>query len=202
MILDAYATGPWRQFLEDYREDRITVGEFNRRAFALVREDEATLVEFVGRTARLRSGFTEFIAYCRGMGLRCVIVSNGLDFYINTILKNAGISGLEVFAAHTRFNPEGIRVNYLGPDGRDIQVGFKEAYARHFLAHGYRIVYIGNGWSDIFPAQIAEHIFACDELLTLCREKTLAVVPFEDFNDVRRGLVPLIKETGSGTGPV
>ncbi|MFH0942023.1 MAG: MtnX-like HAD-IB family phosphatase [Chloroflexota bacterium] len=192
MILDAYATGPWRQFLDDYRQGKITVGEFNRRAFALVREAEATLVEFVRRTARRRAGFPEFVAFCRQAGLRCVIVSNGLDFYINTILEGAGISGLEVFAARTRFTPGGIRVNYPGPDGRDLQAGFKEAYTRHFLAQGYRVVYVGNGWSDIFPACLAEYVFACDELLPLCREKALAGEPFGDFNDVRRGLARLI----------
>jgi 2-hydroxy-3-keto-5-methylthiopentenyl-1-phosphate phosphatase len=188
LILDGFATGPWRGFLADYQQGRITVGEFNQRAFALVREDEETLVRFVRRNARLRSGFQELIAHCREKGLRFVIVSNGLDFYIRTILSELGLEGVEVYAARTRFNPGGIKVKYLGPDGKDLQRGFKEAYTRHFLAQGYRVVYVGNGASDIFPAGVANHVFACDELLALCRKKELEATPFDDMNDIRKGL--------------
>lgn len=193
MILDAYATGPWRHYLDDYRKDRITVGEFNCCAFALVRENEAMLVEFVRRTARLRQGFGEFVAFCRKAGLRCAVVSNGLDFYIKTILGDAGIVGVEVYAARTCFSPGGVRVSYHGPDGRDLEVGFKEAYTRHFLSQGYHIIYVGNGWSDISAACLAEYVFACDELLPLCGEKGLDGESFCDFYDVRRGLERLMK---------
>ncbi|RJQ40449.1 MAG: 2,3-diketo-5-methylthio-1-phosphopentane phosphatase [Dehalococcoidia bacterium] len=192
-ILDAYAPGLWRQHLEDYRQERITVGEFNRRAFALVHENEAKLVEFVLRHARLRRGFKEFVEFCHQTGLKCAIISNGLDFYINTILQDAGITGVEVRAARTRFTPEGIRVSYPGPDGEELESGFKEAYVRYFLAQGYRIIYVGNGWSDIFAARLAEYIFACDDLLSLAGEEGLPVEPFGDFNDVRKGLERLMK---------
>ena len=188
LILDRFAISPWRGFLTDYQAGRITVGEFNQRAFDLVREDEETLVRFVRRNARLRSGFQELIAYCRDEGMRFVIVSNGLDFYIETILGKLGIDGVEVFAARTSFNTAGIRVKYIGPDGKEVQRGFKEAYVRHFQTQGYRVACVGNGGSDIFPAEAADHIFACDDLLSLCREKQLEVTPFDDLNDVRKGL--------------
>ncbi|MDD3265469.1 MAG: 2,3-diketo-5-methylthio-1-phosphopentane phosphatase, partial [Dehalococcoidales bacterium] len=38
LILDRFARGDWRSILEDYKNSRITVGEFNKRAFALVSE--------------------------------------------------------------------------------------------------------------------------------------------------------------------
>jgi len=192
-ILDAYAPGLWRQHLEDYRQERITVGEFNRRAFALVRESEAVLVDFVRQHARLRQGLKELVAFCHDAGLRCTIVSNGLDFYINTILQDAGITEVEVHAARTRFTPEGIRVSYPGPDGQELESGFKKAYTQRFLEQGNLIIYVGNGWSDIFAARLAEHIFACDELLSLAREEGLPVEPFGDFDDVREGLQKLLE---------
>lgn len=197
LILDAFANGPWRGFLADYQQGRITVGEFNQRAFALVREDEETLVSFVRRTARLRPGFPELVAYCREKSLRFVIVSNGLDFYIRTILGQLGLDGVEVHAARTRFHPAGIRVKYFGPDGTSLKRGFKEAFTRYFRAQGYRVAYVGNGWSDIFPAEVADDVFACSELLARCQEKGLAATPFEDFNEVRKGLELIESASGS-----
>lgn len=192
-ILDTYAPGIWRQYLEDYRKERITVGEFNRRAFALVRESEATLVDFLRRTACLREGFKEFVDFCHKSGMHCAVVSNGLDFYINTIIDDADIKGVEVHAARSHFSPSGIQVAYPGPDGKELETGFKEAYSRHFIEQGYRIIYVGNGWSDIFAARLAAHVFACDELLSLACQEGLPVEPFGDFNDIRQKLERLIE---------
>jgi len=45
LLLDAFAQGDWRRLLRDYKEHKISVGEFNTRAFAMVKADKATLLE-------------------------------------------------------------------------------------------------------------------------------------------------------------
>ena len=44
LILDAFSTGDWRQLLAQYREDKIPVGYFNMKAFAMVKADRPTLL--------------------------------------------------------------------------------------------------------------------------------------------------------------
>ncbi|RLI35091.1 2,3-diketo-5-methylthio-1-phosphopentane phosphatase, partial [Candidatus Bathyarchaeota archaeon] len=149
LLLDAFASGNWRQLLIEYREGKISVGHFNTRAFAMVKEDRQTLVNFVKQTAKIRPGFHELVAYCRREGVQFTIVSNGLDFYINTILTDIGVKNIEVFAAQAQFTPRGLEVKYIGPDGAHLDSDFKEAYTRLFLTNGYRTVYVGNGLSDI-----------------------------------------------------
>ena len=56
---------------------------------------------------------------------------------------------MEVCAAETRFTPNGLRVRYVGPDKTVYDDGFKEAYVDRFLAKGSRVIYMGNGLSDI-----------------------------------------------------
>ena len=56
IILDKYARGDWRRILQDYKSGQITVGEFNRRAFALVSEDQETLEKYVLANYQLRPG--------------------------------------------------------------------------------------------------------------------------------------------------
>jgi len=188
LLLDAFASGNWRQLLTEYREGKISVGYFNAKAFAMVKEDRQTLVNFVKQTAKIRPGFHELLAYCRREGIRFTIVSNGLDFYINTILTNIGVENIEVFAAQAQFAPRGIKVKYVGPDGAHLDLYFKEAYTRSFLTKGYRVVYVGNGPSDIPAAKHAHWIFARGELLDLCKQTNVDCTPFIDLNDVVRSL--------------
>ena len=188
LLLDAFAPGDWRKPLADYRQNKISVDCFNRQAFALVKAGRKTLAEFLRGRARLRRGFRELVDCCRQKGFRPVIVSNGLKFYIDILLGDAGITGIEVFAAQTRFRPRGIEVRYIGPDGEQAEKGLKELYARLFLSRGYRLIYLGNGVSDIYPARLAHYVFARDDLLSLCARENVPCTPFADLNDVVRGL--------------
>jgi 2-hydroxy-3-keto-5-methylthiopentenyl-1-phosphate phosphatase len=187
-LLDAFAQGDWRRLLREYKEHRISVGEFNTKAFAMVKADKPTLLEALGCKIKVRAGFHELVNYCRRKSCRLAIVSNGLDFYIQATLKNLGLNNLEVHAAQASFHPEGMEVQYIGPDGKRLEDGFKEAYIQSFLKLGYRVIYVGNGDSDFAPAKYAHHIFATGELLAYCRENKLNYKPFETFIDVVRDI--------------
>jgi 2-hydroxy-3-keto-5-methylthiopentenyl-1-phosphate phosphatase len=190
-LLDTFAQKEWRNWLELYRSDKITVGEFNSRAFAMVRAAKEELLEATLSQVKLREGFPELVGYCRQKGLRLVVVSNGLDFYIASILNYAGLGDVEAHAARTWFRPGRLEVKYIGPDGVPLDSDFKAAYTRLFLKEGYRVAYVGNGPSDINPASLCQHIFARDGLLEYCQEKRLPCQPFEDFHDVIRELAAL-----------
>ena len=191
LFLDTYADGNWRELLKEYQAGKISVGDFNTRAFAMVRADKQTLLDLVFKSGkvRIRPGFRELLSYCSQNGLEFVIVSNGLIFYIEAILEDLGVKGIKVFAAQSWFHPnEGMEVKYIGPDGRQLEDSFKETYAELFLGKGYRVIYAGNGVSDIYPARRAHHVFATSDLLDCCRETNLDCTPFDDLNDVVRGL--------------
>ena len=188
LLLDAFADGDWRKLLRQYQAGEITVGQFNTTAFALIRQGKETLLNYLKGRIRVRGGFPELVAYCRRRGLRFVIVSNGQDFYIEKILSDLGLGDVEFFCARSRFEPQGIRVQYIGPDGLPVDSDFKETYVNLFLSQGYRIIYIGNGASDFAPAQRCHHIFATGDLLAYCQRQNLPCTPFTNFNEVIRGL--------------
>lgn len=194
LLLDTFADGNWRQVLKDYREGKISVSSFNTKAFAMVKKDKQTLVDFVRHRVKIRDGFGELLAYCYRNGLQFTIVSNGLDFYIDTILREIGVENIKVFAAQTCFTSRGIEVRYIGPNGTQLESEFKETYLRPVLANGYRVVYIGDGLSDISPAKQAHWIFARGELLDYCKQVNLDCTPFINLNDVVRGLELLEQE--------
>jgi 2-hydroxy-3-keto-5-methylthiopentenyl-1-phosphate phosphatase len=191
MLLDVFAQGDWREWLEHYKEHKITVGEFNTRAFAMVKASKAELLKVTRDKVRLRAGLPELVSYCRSRGFRFVIVSNGLDFYIAAILQDAGLGDIEVHAAKTWFYRHGLKVQYIGPDSTPLASNFKEAYTKVFLKQDHRLIYVGNGPSDVAPALHAHHVFARDGMLDGCREIGLKCTPFNDLNDIVRSLEPL-----------
>jgi len=183
-LLDKFAQGDWRGLFQQYREHKISVGEFNTGAFAMVRADKHRLLGALEGNMKVRAGFHELVGYCLKEGLRFVIVSNGLDFYITAVLKESGLAGLEVHAAQASFHPTGMKVRYVGPDGKTVNDGFKDAYIESFLGLGFRVIYIGNGDSDIAPAKQAYRVFATGDLLSYSRENNLNCKPFTDFREV------------------
>jgi 2-hydroxy-3-keto-5-methylthiopentenyl-1-phosphate phosphatase len=185
-LLDAFAQGDWRRLLREYKEHKISVGDFNTKAFAMVKDDKPTLLKELKDKVKARAGLHELVNYCLRKGFRLVIVSNGLDFYIKAVLKDLGLDGIEVHAAQASFHPEGMKVQYVGPDGTRLEDDFKEAYIKSFLKLGYRVIYVGNGDSDFAPAKYAHHVFATGELLAYCKENNLNYKPFEDFIDIVR----------------
>ncbi|HPL30592.1 MAG TPA: HAD-IB family phosphatase [Anaerolineae bacterium] len=190
-LLDAYAEGDWRSILEQYKAGRITVGEFNTRAFAMIKQDEATLLSKLEENVRIRPGFSELLDYCKCRGFRFVIVSNGLQFYIEAILRALGLSGIEVHAATNRFEATGVHVQYVAPDGTVLQDGFKEAFTHLYLSEGYRVAYVGNGTSDSYASRHAHLVFATGDLLAYYQKHGLPCVPFNDLSDVVTGLSKL-----------
>lgn len=187
-LLDAFAQGDWRQLLQEYKEHKISVGQFNTRAFAMVKADRETLLRTVRGKVKMRAGFGELVAYCSLRDFRFVIVSNGLDFYIKAILKDIGLGNIEAHAAQTSFHHKGLKVQYIGPDGDHLNEGLKETYIKLFLKQGYRVIYLGNGDSDIYPAKYAHKVFARGELLSYYRRNNLECQSFDDLTDVIRAL--------------
>ncbi|MGA2671304.1 MAG: MtnX-like HAD-IB family phosphatase [Dehalococcoidia bacterium] len=187
-LLDIFAQGDWRRLLREYKQHKISVGEFNTRAFAMVKIDKHTLLGALKGEVKVRAGFHELVNYCLNKGFRLVIVSNGLELYIKAVLKDLGLGNVEVHAVQASFHHEGMGVHYVGPDGKKLEDGFKEAYIQSFRKLGYRVIYIGNGDSDVAPAKYAHHVFATGDLLAYCRENNLKYKPFETFLDVVKEL--------------
>jgi 2-hydroxy-3-keto-5-methylthiopentenyl-1-phosphate phosphatase len=140
---------------------------------------------------RIRPGFKELLDYCREKGFKVSIVSNGLTFYIEAILHKLGVNGIDIYAAENEFFPGGMKVRYVGPDGGELEAGFKEAYTGMLAKKGFEVIYIGNGNSDIYPSRLSKYVFATADLLERCRKEKLACCPFDDFFDVIRGLEKL-----------
>ena len=162
----------------------MTVGEFNSTVFAMVKADKETLLKMIKEKVSVRNGFKEFLGVCLQKDYRFVIVSNGLDFYIEDILERIGLKDVEVHASNTIFGEDGLLVRHRGPDGKFLDEDVKAAYTEYFLNQDYRIIYLGDGRSDVLPASKSHHIFATGSLVEHCNTAKIRCTAFTDFNEV------------------
>lgn len=188
LLRERFASSGWREIESNYIHGRLTVEQSNRQQYPLIKESKRTLQEFVRRNVQVRPGFLQFVGDCRGAGIRFVIVSSGLDFYIEAALSNIGAPNLELHCAQTSFEEDNITVTYLDPKGNSIKEGFKKGYLSWLRSQDKPLIYIGDGLSDFEAASAADYIFAVDELHRLLSASSVPHYTFSNFSDVWRQL--------------
>ena len=185
-IREVFAPDEWRDVERRFLDGEMSVEESNIEQYPLVRASRKEIEDFVLGNVVMRFGFEQFVEYCLAVDIRLVIVSSGLDLYIEPALELLGYDHLEVYAAKAEVTENGVAVSYADPSGRPITSGFKESYLRHFKAQGHTVVYVGDGRSDVAAAEEADFVIARDELEEHFRQAGLPHQAFESFEDVAK----------------
>ena len=184
LFREAFAHGDWKSVETAYAQHRITVEECNRWQYRLIREPIESLQDFACQHIEIRPGFAEFVGYCQQNNIPLVIVSNGVDFYIQAILARIGMSHLELHCGHGVFSEDGIIVSYEDHEGNPLDSSFKGRYLKWLRQRDSTIVYLGDGYSDIAPASQADHVLATGALPDMLEAESIAAIPFDDFYQV------------------
>ncbi len=139
--------------------------------------------------------FFDFVNYCEENGHDIFILSDGLDYYINRILKRYGLERLPLFSNRAKF--EGGKIYPIFPYTDEMCDKCANCKRNHVISNSadYDVtVYIGDGFSDTCPAQYTDFIFAKKSLLKFCERERISYFPFENFNDVMLRLNELNKK--------
>jgi 2-hydroxy-3-keto-5-methylthiopentenyl-1-phosphate phosphatase len=171
---------------EELHAGRITLREAWARQVALLppaRLDE--MVEFVVREVPLRQGADRLLKLLRDFEVPTAIVSGGLEFFIRPVLAREGLT-YPLFADGLDRDGES-RLRVVHPYGHptcrlcgickaNVTVGF----ARPAVS----TVFIGDGSTDKYAAEVAEVVFARRRLKEYCARSGIPFFPFEDFDPV------------------
>ncbi|MCZ6765643.1 MAG: MtnX-like HAD-IB family phosphatase [bacterium] len=184
---DPELSGP---VIEDWKAGRISSRECLEREAELAHATRADLDEFAGR-CQLDPYFKDFIDFTRKRGMEFVIVSDGLDHYIERMLVRNGLGDIDFFANVLHIIDDKLQVSFPYYDLRECQDcgNCKTHHLEQYKRQGYYIVYIGNGLSDRCPCHYSDLVFAKGELLDFCRIADIEHVPFTNFRDIEREMV-------------
>ena len=190
-MLSAFADPSWIDIDRSYARGEIGVAELMNREFALVRVGQIELRDFVLGRARIRPHFREFADWAQANGIELVLLSAGLDFYIEAVLEREEIGRYfsRAYYLQTEFGPDGVRCRL--PDlSRPLAplADYKRSVVEELRPRRSRIAYAGDGDTDRRAAEAADLVFARRKLAAHCRLAGTPFVAFEDFRDVLEGM--------------
>ena len=185
-LLEHHAPPRWEELEADWLAGRISALECMREQIALVRADRITLGKFF-QGIKLDPHFRAFREHVRSFA-HVAVVSDGLDYAIQTALRGAGLSNLPIFANQLNFiTPDELELTFphRQADCRGGNGVCKCAIAKQLATrHGGPVVLVGDGKSDTCLAGVADMVFAKSSLRKHCIENEIPYIAFEDFSEV------------------
>ena len=186
-LVREHATSPeWRYYVKRYMLGEIGSREVYQAVAPLMKMTRADLDAFVLKHAALDPGFPQFLKWAEERGIDVKIVSDGFDATIETLFRNHGISGLEVFANTLILADDG-RVSMASPysDSACETCGTcKLGILRKFRPSYDKIVLIGDGESDRHAASEADIVLALHQLFVYCARHGFPAVHVNDFQEI------------------
>lgn len=171
-----------------YRAGAYPFGVLLARVFAPMTAGREEIAAFARAHGVFRPGFERFLGACREGGRPFLIVSSGLDAYIEPVLDRLPAelrAHLELRANRARTSAAGTEIEFHGAD-----CGFcgfcKGNVVRELQADGHKVLVCGDGSGDRHAAEAADAVFARrgSSLARWCGERGLRHELFETFDEV------------------
>ena len=158
-----------------------------------------TVIQYLLDTAIIREGFGDFVRFAREEHIPFYIVSGGVDFFIEPLLKKHGpFSG--IYCNSADFSEQQIKLVFPNSCDEECEkfetqgcgcckpsVMRKVAQSDHFK------IVIGDSLSDFEAAKQADLVLARDYLIKRCEDLHIPHKHFETFYDCLDAVKELIK---------
>lgn len=186
------------EIVQHYLDGTMTARECLTQECAAAGSVTAAELESFVHQFSLDPSFGAFVEFCRNRNIPLVVLSDGLDFYVEHLLKKHGHEGLLFFSNHLEFVKEG-KVTKMVPsfphtDAECLLCGnCKRNHLLTLSGDDDIIVYIGDGISDRCPVRYADIVFAKGSLIRYCQEQNVTYHEFRDFTDVTNRLEMLLQ---------
>ena len=189
-VLAAFALPSYKEWEERWQTGEIGSQECLSRQVELIQADHAELLHFA-RSFPIDEGIFELDQRCTQNGVPLVILSDGVDLFIKTVLHHHNLSHIPVFSNQLkrgRFATLSLTFPYAREDCTVAAGTCKCALAIPSPQPERIIAYIGDGRSDCCVATKAHKVFAKGILHTWCQQHNIACERFETLTEVAQCL--------------
>jgi 2-hydroxy-3-keto-5-methylthiopentenyl-1-phosphate phosphatase len=149
-LLDHFTAKEWRVLLEPFDTGEISHLDIMQKGYAYLKTPEQELVDYALQNIQLRPDFKALLRLCAEKEWPFVVVSGGLDFYIEAILGEVE-EGIQFYSYQADYD-EYWRVrlpDWPVLDGQDFKVRIVEELQLKYP--GKQVAFIGDGRND-WPA--------------------------------------------------
>ena len=190
-FLEDYADDKWLDIENDWRDGKFGSQECLIKQFALVPGLSAELISNFLETVEIDEGFVSFSKQAAKRNIPIVILSDGLDYFINKILEKNKLDFINVITNHAYFNDWGKFVIEFPNDSKHCtnDAGTCKCKAVRNLKKLYnKVVYVGDGASDFCVSKEPDILYAKSGLEEYCIQNSLKHIPFRTYKDIQKSL--------------
>ena len=184
-VLSHFTNKSWNDIDREYVQGSIGSREAYSRIAPLMAANAMRLNAYVLKLAKIDPFFARFYRLAKKKGVDVKIVSDGLDFYIRAIMEKHRLGEIEYFSNTVVFGQnDSLAFNF--PQANELcgRCGTcKNKILNDYRLMYEKIIYIGDGHSDICPSRCADLVFAKEVLLKKCEEE--GTTPYQSFHDFR-----------------
>lgn len=162
---------------------------------AMLREPVDRLMTYAVSHCPLDPTFPPFVRRMQNLGAAVTLASDGFGFYIEPILRAAGLAELSFIT--NSWSDDGTSRLTFG-NAHPVCVGCGTCKMNAVLAARARgpVVFVGEGSSDRYGALYADVVFAKDRLVDIARADGVPFLGWETFDDVRASLETMTEAPG------
>ncbi len=196
-LFDRFADPAWRAIDQAWLNAEITSHEAMATNVSMLRATPESIFEFL-RFIPIDPAFPNFVSLCQRAGVKILVVSDGLDLVVNTVLGAAGIA-LPIVAnqlVSRGGNTWSVRFPQHRTDCR-MQLGNCKCACRNGRVANVHIM-VGDGRSDYCIAEQCNLVFAKGSLLRHCQQNSLPHIAMANFDDGTRSFARWLSQNDDG----
>lgn len=189
-FLEDYADPKWLDIENDWREGKFGSQECLVKQFALVPNLTSELIDNFLDTMEIDEGFIPFALRAKKNGIPIVILSDGLDYFINKILEKNKIDFVNVITNHAYFSGK-YNTDFIIEFPNDSKHCSNNAgtckckVVKNLKKRYKKVVYIGDGASDFCVSKEPDIIYAKSGLAEYCKRNNLKHIEFKNYSDIK-----------------
>jgi len=188
-VLEEFADPMWQQIEQAWVNGEMGSRDCLAMQTKLIKAKKQDLLGFV-EGIDIDETFIDFARYCKSEAIEIVILSDGIDLFIKSILKRYGLHDVRVFSnglARTNGHFE-MTFPHFRKDCSS-RSGICKCQTMEALSGPGRVnILVGDGRSDFCVATRADLTFAKSALLDFCRVEKIPHIAHSAFGDIVRWL--------------
>lgn len=173
----------WVGFEKGWKKRKIGSSDCLKGQLQSVRINKKDLLVYLS-LIRIDPRFHKFIAILKKERMKPIIISDGFTFIIKFILKNNGIKGIKVYANTLKLSGDRLIPLFPYKNKHCLLCAHCKRKTLEKEAGDKVIIYIGDGRSDICPAEYSDLVFAKGSLLEHFRKTKRLCIGFNNLEDI------------------
>jgi 2,3-diketo-5-methylthio-1-phosphopentane phosphatase len=174
----------WKELERKWVAGRIGSRECLNGQISRVRIGKAGLDRYLAKI-KIDPSFKKILRLCASKSIKVFIVSDNFGYIIKGILRANGIKGPRIYC-----NKLGFSRGFLAPRFPFLNsechkcAHCKKGNLVSRVSHEAITIYVGDGLSDICPAECADIVFAKGRLEKHFKKRSMEYVPFKRLKEV------------------